>query len=70
MTRQEIITLYDDNAWANGRALGAAEALTPEHFLRDLGNSFPSRFHLERGASMVSTVQRPEFQVATRDPKR
>ncbi len=42
MTRQALFVLYDYNAWANARALGAAEALTPEQFLRDLGNSFPS----------------------------
>lgn len=42
MTRQDLLLLYDYDAWANARALGAAEALTPEQFLRDLGNSFPS----------------------------
>lgn len=42
MNRQDILMLYEYNAWANGRVLGAAEALTPEQFLRDLGNSFPS----------------------------
>ena len=42
MTLQDILTLYDYNAWANARSLGAAEPLTPEQFLRDLGNSFPS----------------------------
>ena len=42
MTCQDLFILYDYNGWANGRALGAAEALTPERFLRDLGNSFAS----------------------------
>ena len=42
MTRQDLFTLYDYNAWANARSLGAAEPLTPEQFLRDLGSSFPS----------------------------
>ncbi len=42
MNRQDIITLFDYNAWANERILGAVESLTAEQFLRDLGNSFPS----------------------------
>ena len=42
MDRQDILTMYDYNAWANERALGAAGALSPEQFLQDLGNSFPS----------------------------
>ena len=42
MNRDDILTLYDYNAWANGRALGAAEPLSSEAFLRDLKNSFPS----------------------------
>jgi len=42
MDRQDILTMYDYNAWANERALGAAGTLSPEQFLRDLGNSFPS----------------------------
>jgi uncharacterized damage-inducible protein DinB len=42
MNRQDIFALYDYNAWANGRILGTVEPLTPEQFLRDLGNSFPS----------------------------
>jgi len=42
MNRQDILTLYDYNAWANARVLGAVEPLTPEAFLRDLKNSFPS----------------------------
>jgi len=42
MTGEDIRILYAYNAWANGRILGAAEALSPDQFLRDLGNSFPS----------------------------
>lgn len=42
MNRQDIHTLFDYNAWANERILGAVEPLTQEQFLRDLRNSFPS----------------------------
>lgn len=42
MTPQEILALYEYNAWANARALGAAEPLAPAQLLRDLGGSFPS----------------------------
>jgi uncharacterized damage-inducible protein DinB len=42
MNREDILALYDYNAWANGRTLGAVDPLTPEQFLKDLGNSFPS----------------------------
>ena len=42
MHRQDILTLLEYNAWANGRALEASAALSPEQFVRDLGNSFPS----------------------------
>jgi uncharacterized damage-inducible protein DinB len=42
MNRQDILTLFDYNAWANTRVLGAVESLPVERFLRDLGNSFPS----------------------------
>jgi len=42
MNRQDILRLYDYNAWANARVLRAAEPLAPEAFLRDLKNSFPS----------------------------
>ncbi len=42
MNRQDIVTLYDYNAWANARVLGAVEPLAPEAFLRDLKNSFSS----------------------------
>jgi uncharacterized damage-inducible protein DinB len=42
MDIQDFRTLYDFNAWANGRTLEACAALTPEQFTRDLGSSFPS----------------------------
>jgi uncharacterized damage-inducible protein DinB len=42
MNRQDILTLFDYNAWANTRVLGVVESLPAEQFLRDLGNSFPS----------------------------
>jgi uncharacterized damage-inducible protein DinB len=42
MNRQDIVTLYDYNAWANARVLRAVEPLAPDAFLRDLKNSFPS----------------------------
>jgi uncharacterized damage-inducible protein DinB len=42
MTRQDLFTLYEYNAWANARMLDAAESLSAEQFTRDLGNSFPS----------------------------
>lgn len=42
MNRQDVFTLFDYNTWANARVLGAVEPLTPEEFLRDLENSFPS----------------------------
>jgi uncharacterized damage-inducible protein DinB len=35
-------TLLDYHYWARDRVLAAAEALTPEQFSRNLGNSFPS----------------------------
>jgi uncharacterized damage-inducible protein DinB len=34
--------LLDYHYWARDRVLAAAEALTPDQFTRDLGNSFPS----------------------------
>ncbi len=42
MNRQDTVTLFDYNAWANERVLGAVESLPAEQLLRDLGNSFPS----------------------------
>lgn len=42
MNREDILTLYDYNAWANARVLDATAGLPAEQFLRDLKNSFPS----------------------------
>src|SRR5574341_212131 len=42
MQKQDILTLYEYNGWANARILGAVEPLPPEAFQRDLKNSFPS----------------------------
>lgn len=38
----EFLELLDYDAWARGRTLDAAEALSPADFERDLGSSFPS----------------------------
>jgi uncharacterized damage-inducible protein DinB len=42
MDLQELQTLLDYHYWARDRMLDALEALTPEQFTRNLGNSFPS----------------------------
>ena len=42
MTPEEMCTLYDYNAWANRRAMDAAEALTQEQFTKPMGSSFGS----------------------------
>lgn len=42
MSPNEIQLLYDYNAWANRRSLGAAAKLTQEQFRRQLGSSFSS----------------------------
>ena len=42
MTPEEMCTLYDYNAWANRRAMDAAEALTKEQFVKPMGSSFGS----------------------------
>jgi uncharacterized damage-inducible protein DinB len=42
MSPAEMQVLYDYNAWANRRSLGAAEKLTAEQFVRPLGSSFSS----------------------------
>lgn len=42
MSPEEMRLLYDYNAWANRRALGAAEKLTQEQFIQQLGSSFSS----------------------------
>jgi uncharacterized damage-inducible protein DinB len=42
VTRDEALTLLDYHYWARDRVLAAVEALTPEQYTRDLGNSFAS----------------------------
>jgi uncharacterized damage-inducible protein DinB len=42
MTREDLLTLLEFNAWARERMLGAVAALSPEQFVRPLGNSFSS----------------------------
>jgi len=42
MTPNEMLVLYEFNAWANRRMLGAVEAVEPEEFLRPMGSSFCS----------------------------
>jgi uncharacterized damage-inducible protein DinB len=40
MSPEEIQQLYDYNAWANHRALGAAETLSSEQFIQPVASSF------------------------------
>ena len=42
MTPQEMLVLYEFNAWANRRMLGAVAAVKQEEFLRPMGSSFGS----------------------------
>jgi uncharacterized damage-inducible protein DinB len=42
MTPEEVVLLYDYNAWANHRLLDAASALSTEQFVAPLGSSFSS----------------------------
>ncbi len=42
MTPEQILELYDFNAWANQRAFDACVALTPEQQTRMIVSSFPS----------------------------
>jgi uncharacterized damage-inducible protein DinB len=42
MTPNEMIALYEFNAWANRRMLGAVAAVKQEEFLRPMGSSFGS----------------------------
>jgi uncharacterized damage-inducible protein DinB len=42
MTHQDLSTLLDFHYWARDRMLDAADALTPEQYTRDMGNSFRS----------------------------
>ena len=42
MNKQDVLTLYEYNTWANTRTLDAVEALSAGDFVRDLKSSFPS----------------------------
>jgi uncharacterized damage-inducible protein DinB len=42
MTLTDLEILVDYHYWATRRVLDAVEALTPDQFTKDLGNSFPS----------------------------
>lgn len=42
MTPEDMVGLYEYNAWANRRALEAASALSKEQFTQKLGSSFSS----------------------------
>ena len=42
MTLEEAMTLVDYHYWGRDRMLEAVEALTPEQYTKDLGNSFKS----------------------------
>ena len=42
MTLEEAITLIDYHYWGRDRMLEAVDALTPEQYTKDLGNSFKS----------------------------
>ncbi len=42
MNRQDILTLFEYNGWANNRVYDAVRALSEEQFIRDLKSSFPS----------------------------
>ena len=42
MTYDDVKSLLDYHYWARDRTLDAVEALSPEEFTRDLGNSFRS----------------------------
>lgn len=42
MTLDDVRLLYKYNYWAVDRMMGVVQGLSPQQFLRDLGNSFPS----------------------------
>ena len=42
MKPEEMVALYDYNAWADRRVLEAASALSKEEFLKPMGSSFSS----------------------------
>lgn len=42
MTKADIVTLFDYDAWATGRILDVVGALSDEQYTKDLGSSFES----------------------------
>jgi uncharacterized damage-inducible protein DinB len=44
MNKRDIEKLFAYTHWANGLALGAAEKLSPDLLMQDVGGSFPSVF--------------------------
>jgi uncharacterized damage-inducible protein DinB len=42
MTKSDIVTLFDYDAWATGRILEAVGALSDEQYAKNLGSSFES----------------------------
>ena len=42
MTSTDLLLLFEYNRWANQRVLKSVARLSPEQFLRELHNSFPS----------------------------
>jgi uncharacterized damage-inducible protein DinB len=42
MNTTDLLLLFEYNRWANHRVLESVAGLSPEQFLRDLHNSFPS----------------------------
>ena len=42
MTLEALLVLLDYHYWARDRLLDAVEEITPDHFHRNMGNSFPS----------------------------
>jgi uncharacterized damage-inducible protein DinB len=42
MTHNDVLTLFEYHYWARDRMLAAVEALSPDEFTRDMGNSFRS----------------------------
>ena len=42
MTLEALLALLDYHYWARDRLLDAVEEITPDHFHRNMGNSFPS----------------------------
>ena len=42
MTLEALLALLDYHYWARDRLLDAVEKIAPDHFRKDMGNSFPS----------------------------